>query len=328
MAGRGAGGQAGYALAVVVGLITLLMVVGVGLSQVARLQLKAAQRQEERARAYYLARAAVARAQFELTRLWAQGDPYRARADGAWRRWESSEGTVLYSMQDEGGKLNLNQATAPVLERLLASIGLAGRRLAVVRDSLLDWVDEDGLARQAGAEDGWYRRSRRYLPRNGPLTSPAELALVRGVDGALAFGTGWGDPASAQPAGEGLWQVLTVYRRNRKVDLNSAPLKVLLALPGLNPSRAAKLVEARRRYPFRGFQRVARILGARSFRDLAPWLTVAPGRLYTVVARAKLAGGRARHELMAVVEVRPRGHPGVRFWLDDVVQSGGEAKGG
>jgi general secretion pathway protein K len=326
---RGRGGQAGYALAVVVGLITLLMVVGVGLSQVARLQLKAARKQEEQARAYYLARAAVARAGFELTRLWARGDPYRARADGVWRRWDSAEGTVFYSVQDEGGKFNINQITAPVLERVLAGIGLAGPRLAVVRDSLLDWADEDGLPRQAGAEEQWYLGRRpRYLPRNGPLANPAELPLVRGVNGELAFGSGWGDPDSAQPAGEGLWQVLTTFRRGRKVDLNSAPLKVLLALPGLPPDKARRLVEARRRFPFRGFQRVARILGSRKFRDLAPWLTVAPRRLYTVVARAKLAEGRARHELMAVVEVRPRGTPRFRFWLDDVVQSGGGAKGG
>lgn len=311
----------GFVLATVLGLLTLFFVVAVALGQVARLQLKAAARQEEGVKAYYLARAGMARAQYELTRLWAQGDPYRAKADGSWQSWNTPQGVVRFAVQDEGGKLNINSLSPMILARALRGIGLSEKRVMVVRDSLLDWVDKDGLAREDGAEDDYYLTRRPpYKAGNRPFENPAELTAVRGVDGRLAFS--WSnDPAAIKPAGEGLWQLFTIYKRSTKVDLNSAPLKVLLALPGLDVDTAAKLIDARNSYPFRGFQRVSRIVGGLRFRELAPWITVSPGRVYTIVSRAQLKEGRARHTIMAVVRLQTRGQTKNLFWLDDVVQS-------
>jgi general secretion pathway protein K len=318
---RGPANNHGFALATVLGLLTLFFLVAVALGQVARLQLKAAARHEDKVKAYYLARAGLARAQYELTRLWAQGDPYRARADGAWQNWNTPQGVVSFAVQDENGKLNINLMTPAILERALQYLGLDERRLLTVRDSLLDWIDRDGVPRQNGAEDEYYMSLRPpYKPSNQPFKNPAELTAVRGVDGRLAFS--WGaDPASLQTTGEGLWQLFTIYKRSRKVDLNSAPLKVLLALPGLDKDTAAKLVEARAAYPFRGFQRVSRIVGGLRFRELAPWITVSPGRTYTIVSRAQLNDSRARHTILAVVRLQSRARSQNLFWLDDVVQS-------
>lgn len=318
---RRLGNKKGFALATVLGLLTLFFLVAVALGQVARLQLKAAARQEGQVKAYYLARAGLARAQYELVRLWAQGDPYRAQADGAWQSWNTPQGLVRFAVQDEGGKLNLNRMSPMILERVLRGLGLGEKRTMVVRDSLLDWVDKDGVSRQDGAEDDYYLSKKPpYRAGNRPFENPAELTAVRGVDGRLAFS--WGsDPASLKPSGEGLWQLFTVYKRSTKVDLNSAPLKVLLALPGLDKDTASKLIEARASYPFRGFQRVNRIVGGLRFRELAPWITVSPGRVYTIVSRAQLSEGRARHTIMAVVRLQTRGQSKNLFWLDDVVQS-------
>jgi type II secretory pathway component PulK len=318
---RRLGGNKGFALATVLGLLTLFFLVAVALGQVARLQLKAAARQEGRIKAYYLARAGLARAQYDLISLWSKGDPYRARADGSWQSWNTPQGVVRYAVQDEGGKLNLNRMSPMILERALSSLGLGPRRTLVVRDSLLDWVDKDGVTREDGAEDDYYLgKSPPYRAGNRPFQNPAELTEVRGIDGRLAFS--WGsDPASFKPSGEGLWQLFTVYKRSTKVDLNSAPLKVLLALPGLDKDTAAKLIEARSSYPFRGFQRVSRIVGGLRFRELAPWITVSPGRVYTIISRGQLSEGRARHTIMAVVRLRTRRQSENLFWLDDVVQS-------
>ncbi len=53
----------------------------------------------------------------------------------------------------------------------------------VLAESLLDWIDEDGLARVNGAEDAYYQnRGLPYLPRNYPLQYSEELRLVRGFD--------------------------------------------------------------------------------------------------------------------------------------------------
>ena len=64
-----------------------------------------------------------------------------------------------------------------------------------------------------------------------------------------------------------------------------------------------------------------RIVGGLRFRELAPWITVSPGRVYTIVSRAQLSEGRARHTIMAVVRLQTRGQSKNLFWLDDVVQS-------
>ncbi|KMY68888.1 hypothetical protein AAU61_04745 [Desulfocarbo indianensis] len=318
---RAARGREGMVLATVLGLLTLFFLVAVALGQAARLQVKAAARQEGRLKAYYLARAGLARAQYDLARLWSQGDPYRAQADGSWQSWSTPQGMVYFAVQDEGGKLNINSISPVMLERTLEGLKLPEKRRLVVRDSLLDWVDKDGVPRQDGAEDDYYLGRRpTHAARNQPMESPAELTLVRGVDAGLAFAWG-GEPLARAPGGEGLWRLFTIYKRGAKVDLNSAPLMVLLALPGLDQDTAAKLVEARAAYPFRGFQRVSRIVGGLRFRELAPYITVSPGKVYTIISRAQLNEGRARHAILAVVRLETRGGGQNLFWLDDVVQS-------
>src|SRR5207253_5618250 len=53
-------------------------------------------------------------------------------------------------------------------------------------DAIEDWTDTDDDPRPHGAERDWYRaRTPPCIPRNGPFTSPAELALVRGIDAAV-----------------------------------------------------------------------------------------------------------------------------------------------
>jgi general secretion pathway protein K len=84
-------------------------------------------------------------------------------------------------------------------------------------EALLDWCDPDTLPHPGGAERSWYLALRRPPPRDGPLVSAAELALIRGFDSVtvarlLPFVT---------TAGDG------------RIDLNSAAPEVLATLPGL-----------------------------------------------------------------------------------------------
>ena len=55
-----------------------------------------------------------------------------------------------------------------------------------VADAILDWIDEDDVPRDFGAESTDYGGL--YAPANGPLTSVEELLLVRGVTPQLLFG--------------------------------------------------------------------------------------------------------------------------------------------
>ncbi|MDY6954264.1 MAG: type II secretion system protein GspK, partial [Thermodesulfobacteriota bacterium] len=58
-------------------------------------------------------------------------------------------------------------------------------------DSVMDWIDrEDDLLRLDGAEDDYYMSLERpYHCKNGPLDSPEELLLVKGITPELFYGT-------------------------------------------------------------------------------------------------------------------------------------------
>ncbi len=303
------GGRAGFALPLVLGIILILVIMSLGLGIFSRMRMQQARDHQEQARAYYLARRGLARVEYHLAELWSRNQARQAQADGRWQVLADLPGQVRYRVQDERGKLNINRITPLVLRRVLARLGLGPRRLEIAADSILDWIDRDHIARTAGAEEKYYLSlPLPYQPRNSHLSSPGELALVRGVGGGLVFGGG-------EPA---LWSLVTTYSPGRRVDLNSAPQAVLACLPGIGPDKARRLVERRRRRPYRGVHEVSALLGGDRYKLALPWLTVSPGRIYTIVCQATVPGGRRRHTIMAVVRIPRRGEPSYLFWLDDL----------
>ncbi len=123
-------------------------------------------------------------------------------------------------VEDPSAALNLNLAPESALRSFLADDSLT--------DALLDWRDKDDLARVAGAESDWYRQHRRPTPRNGPLVSLRELALVRGFE----------NLDSARLA-----ETLTVRGRGQ-VNLNRAAPAVLRAVLDV-PEELARLIRER-----------------------------------------------------------------------------------
>lgn len=89
-------------------------------------------------------------------------------------------------------------------------------------DALIDWIDEDEEELDHGAESGYYLSlSPSYEPRNAPLTYPEELLLIRGMTKELLYGNEDNLPLS---------EYLTVAGREGKININSAPLELLMAL--------------------------------------------------------------------------------------------------
>ena len=130
--------------------------------------------------------------------------------------------TARYGLEDESAKLNLNTL---VLESS-PSAGNQGdeardRLLELpamtepIADAILDWLDEDDVAREFGAEESYYLGlSPAYEPRNGPMTSLDELLLVRGVTPELLYGLD--------------------ANRNFVVDANEQPRGALAAIDNFN----------------------------------------------------------------------------------------------
>ena len=129
---------------------------------------------------------------------------------------------------DECGKFNVNKLKEPryynVGKRLFEELG-KGELL----DAIKDWIDADNEPSPFGAERDYYE-SMGYSPSNRPMKSMGELPYVKGVD---------------KRTFKQLSSYITVYGSG-KINVNSAPKKVLLALSErMSEEGADSIIEAR-----------------------------------------------------------------------------------
>lgn len=227
------------------------------------------------ARVEALAEAAVNRAAFGLidprlqSRWRADARPYEFGFDGA---------RIAVRIQDELGRIDLNQADGSLLIGLFQSAGLDAQAAASLVDKILDWRDTSPLKRLNGAKDRDYRAAGlAYRPRNGPFQSIDELRIVIGMNPDLF--------ARVEPA-------LTVYSGRPSIDPQVAPREALLALPGMDEAKAADRIAAR--------------AGQNVLSELAP-----DGRAFAVSARIE----RADKVFGRAAVIRMTNDPARPFWI-------------
>jgi general secretion pathway protein K len=185
---------------------------------------------------------------------WARQVLRRDRKDNQTDNTEEDWATVLPPLSVEGGVVagkiddmqglfnvnNLVNNGAPstvdrqIFERLLQNLDIN----VDIIDAVIDWIDTDD--RQTfpnGAEDTEYLQlDVPYRTHNGPLASPSELALVRGMS--------YEDYTKIAP------YICTLPERTT-VNINTAPAQVLMAVvEGLSESEADQIIEDRTQEPF------------------------------------------------------------------------------
>ena len=106
------------------------------------------------------------------------------------RRFDPDSRGFRFGIDDESARLNLSMLLVhDVLRKdggrsvLLALPGMKSK----TADAILDWIDEDDIAREFGAEADFYV-AKSAKPRNGPLHAIEELLFVRGVTTELLYG--------------------------------------------------------------------------------------------------------------------------------------------
>lgn len=183
-----------------------------------------------------LIEAAVNRA---VLAIFEPSDDDQWRVDGT-PRIISFEGTNLrVAIQDETGRIDLNQADQSLVAGLFRSIGLDIGAADSLTDQVLDWRDASPFRRLNGAKEVEYRLAgRNYRPRNGPFQSIDEIRLVLGMTPDLF--------RQIRPA-------ITVYSGHPFIDPDTAPLEALKALPSMNTAALANqmAMRSRTREPFR-----------------------------------------------------------------------------
>ena len=104
--------------------------------------------------------------------------------DGAPRRLSFDGRAVSVTVEDERGKIPLNDIDDDQARRMFAAAGAEGDQLEAVTDAFLDWRDPDNVPRVHGAEADDYAAAG-VRPRNGDLPSVADLRRIKGVTAAL-----------------------------------------------------------------------------------------------------------------------------------------------
>lgn len=131
--------------------------------------------------------------------------------------------TVTASVRPEAAKVDLNVAEPDLLAALLQVHGVARTAAQIYVEEILDWRDDDTIARPSGAEAAEYLAvGRSYVPSNRGFSSISELRLLLHGSRDLA--------ACLTPD-------LTVYSGQAGIDLASASSTVLASakLVGMVP---------------------------------------------------------------------------------------------
>lgn len=200
----------GSALVVTLWVLAALIILAAGLGLTARTEIRIARNYTERIKCRWAARAAIEAA---LLRLKEADDLSLSVLTGG------ENGVVLTSeelelnmgeagftivIEDESGRVNVNTASAEMLENIFGDSEAA--------DSIIDWRDADDISRASGAETEYYSTLERpYRARNASLLAVGELHLIKGIPERLSSSTN--NTTGLVPI-----EIFTVYSRDRNIN--------------------------------------------------------------------------------------------------------------
>ncbi|MGB0369775.1 MAG: general secretion pathway protein GspK [Opitutales bacterium] len=132
---------------------------------------------------------------------------------------------VNINIEDESGKLPLNEANAEGLRALLIALEISEFDIDLMLDTLFDWIDADDQIRANGAEDETYeRKDPVYRPANAPLATLDDLRLIEHWDEAF-----FDEEGQSNAIFQEFSRCVSLYNQG-KVNVHTAPQFLLEAL--------------------------------------------------------------------------------------------------
>jgi general secretion pathway protein K len=306
--------QRGMVLVILLWVLAIVSLVTLSFSKSIRVEFNAARNNKDMVAAYYLAKAGMAESAFRLIRR--QLAPAPPLTDAILRPpddldrglviSEFPEGRVTTRIVDESGKISINFANDEMLRRLMAAIGIDKNNADIIVDSIFDWTDPDTLHRLSGAEDDYYQKlNPPYRAKNGPFDTIEELLLVRGVTQDIFYGVKEQNEMGQVIEKYGLINYLTVYSYSSQININAAPLPVLLSVPDLEPNAARLIYERRLEKPFVNLGELTQLLPVGLGRATT-WLRagmVGTSLSYSLQSEAELTGSQIKRILRCVIVI-------------------------
>jgi type II secretory pathway component PulK len=271
----------GIALIIVMIAILVLSVMAAGFAYSMKVETRLAQNAENEEQLLWLGRSGVELARYvlsEQTRI--PGEPYDA-LNQIWAggpgsidesnsplagisldNYQIGDGTVSLKIVDLERRVNINTANAMTLQQALNLMGVDVDDMAIITDSILDWIDTDDNPRLSGAESDYYQRlNPPYYAKNAPIDDLSELLLVRGIlDHSEIY---WGGSAANRPPAAfqhklgfghspgqaadypfGLVDIFTPLSIG-KINVNTADVNVLQTIPGVDEAIAQNIIKLR-----------------------------------------------------------------------------------
>jgi general secretion pathway protein K len=187
-------------------------------------------------------------------------------------------GRISVTITDMERKWDINLVANPrnpqkeILQKALAEVGVTdAEQSSTIVDSILDWINPNETAGFSGAKSDYYLHlNPPYYCKNGPIDDISELLLIKGVTPAIYWGSNsTNHPVSAYQqhggggfTGPSLNQGGPGFRNadqpqypvglvelfcamGGKLNINTASLKTLQLIPGLDEAIAAHILQER-----------------------------------------------------------------------------------
>lgn len=308
----------GVALVMVLWVLMLLSIIALEFCYAMRTEVDICANQKDEIKGYFMARAGVERALLETLRSMylqlkadepdvpgdEEGETPESvapamesetevwKVDGTPYKVPFHDGSFKVSIEDEGGKLDINYASEGMLRQLLSNIELPevpseeGNIVDIISDSVMDWRDEDDLHHLNGAEDDYYNSlPEPYDCKDGPFDAIEELLLVRGVTPEVY---------------RQLSRHITIYSAG-KINVNTTSLEILKTI--LQDDILAQAIVDQRKEEKLTTQDLVDLVGAITFSQIKDQITLHPQGFYTIKSTGQVEGSTVTRAVKAVVQL-------------------------
>lgn len=237
--------EQGIALLMVLWILTILTVIVFSFSYMVRTETYATMSFKGGIEKKFLAEAGLERGIMELFyRQFYRSQTIDLEGREIWKTddtpYQGQVGDGLYTVRitDETAKVDINTVSDVVLKNLFLNLGVQAEEVDTIVDSIMDWKDPDDLHRLHGAESDYYMSlPNPYKAKDANFETLEELLLVKGMTPEILYGTN---------EKKGAIDFLTLYSKQRKININSAPKEVLTSIPGITPELADAIIERRK----------------------------------------------------------------------------------
>jgi general secretion pathway protein K len=331
---RATGGE-GVILIALLWILVALSAIALSFSRESFVEVAAARNAQSLENAYFLARSGIALTIYQLLAKRLAASTPQAEFQGELDSLDLGivtgsigGGAYRVDIQDESGKINVNLVQEDQLRLLVEASGIDRPDSDIITDSILDWRDADSVTRLNGAEDDYYQTlSPPYKAKNGRIDAVEELLLVRGVTADYFYGHPQRTTDGSVVYRYGLSRYLTVYSTRDQININFAPLPVLLSIPGMPPKAAQMIYDRRHAKPFKSMEDVVHEIPVTIDAKSLSHLTTEQTGIYTLTAAAHAENSKARRVIRAVISLQPgdRTQYQTLYWNENVPDYEGTA---